>query len=40
MVGVLCGFFFPSTFGGGSGFGCSIDVLQGIAIGSEKELNM
>jgi hypothetical protein len=40
MVGMLCDFFFLSTSLDKSGFGCSIDVLQGVAIGSENKLNM
>jgi hypothetical protein len=35
---VVC--FFSVGFVGGSGLGCSVDVLQGVAIGLENKLNM
>jgi hypothetical protein len=31
---------FLGVFVGGSGFGCSVDVLQGVAFDSENELKM
>jgi hypothetical protein len=35
---VIC--FFPGTSLGGYQFGCSFDIMQGLAIGSENEPNV